>query len=88
MAKWFVYFILYSFLGYLLEKIYALATHSNRQVRKCFLLLPLCRPTKPPTQVDLCCSMSARMSCLCRMLHGGGTGKGGLGLGWGIQETH
>ena len=42
MTKWFMYFIFYSFLGYLLEKIYALATHSNRQVRKCFLLLPLC----------------------------------------------
>ena len=42
MAKWFMYFILYSFLGYLLEKAYALTTHSAHQVRKCFLLLPLC----------------------------------------------
>lgn len=33
---------LYSFLGYLLEKGYAAVTHSPRQVRKCFLLLPLC----------------------------------------------
>ena len=32
----------YSFLGYLLEKCYAAATHSPRQTRKCFLLLPLC----------------------------------------------
>ena len=42
MAKWFVYFMLYSFLGYLLEKVYAAVTHSDRRVRKCFLLLPLC----------------------------------------------
>ena len=32
----------YSFLGYLLEKAFALATHSPRQNRKGFLLLPLC----------------------------------------------
>ena len=32
----------YSFLGYLLERGYAAATHAPNQVRKCFLLLPLC----------------------------------------------
>jgi uncharacterized membrane protein len=32
----------YSFLGYLLEKGFAAATRSGNQVRKCFLLLPLC----------------------------------------------
>jgi len=32
----------YSFLGYLLEKGFAAATRSGQQVRKCFLLLPLC----------------------------------------------
>ena len=39
---YFWYFFFYSFLGYLLEKLFARATHAPRQVRKCFLLLPLC----------------------------------------------
>ncbi|MBE6964340.1 MAG: hypothetical protein E7443_07115 [Ruminococcaceae bacterium] len=36
------YFWIYSFLGYLLEKVFAKATHAEQQGRKCFLLLPLC----------------------------------------------
>lgn len=32
----------YSFLGYLLEKGFAAATHARQQTRKGFLLLPLC----------------------------------------------
>ncbi len=39
---YFWYFLFYSFLGYLLEKLFARVMHSPRQVRKCFLLLPLC----------------------------------------------
>ena len=39
---WFWLFIFYSFGGYLLEKAFAAATASPQQVRKCFLLLPLC----------------------------------------------
>lgn len=35
-------FLLYSFLGYLLEKGFAALSGSPRQTRKCFLLLPLC----------------------------------------------
>jgi uncharacterized membrane protein len=35
-------FWLYSFLGFLLEKGFAAVTHSPHQVRKGFLLLPLC----------------------------------------------
>ena len=42
MSYWFSCFLIYSFLGYLLEKLFARAVHSDRQVRKCFLLLPLC----------------------------------------------
>lgn len=42
MSYWFSCFLMYSFLGYLLEKLFARATRSERQVRKCFLLLPLC----------------------------------------------
>ena len=38
---WFWYFILYSFLGFLLEVAYARLTHGRPQ-RKCLLLLPLC----------------------------------------------
>ena len=36
------YFWIYSFLGYLLEKVFAKATGAAQQGRKCFLLLPLC----------------------------------------------
>lgn len=39
---YFWYFLYYSFFGYLLEKLFARATRSPRQVRKCFLILPLC----------------------------------------------
>ncbi len=42
MAQWFWYFLIYSLLGYFLEKLFARAVRSDRQVRKCFLLLPLC----------------------------------------------
>ena len=42
MARWLWIFWIYSFLGYGLEKVFAAATHSPNQGRKCFLLLPLC----------------------------------------------
>ncbi len=42
MSKWFIYFLFYSFAGYGLEKLHARLSHSPHQVRKCFLLLPLC----------------------------------------------
>ena len=42
MAQWFWYFLIYSFFGYCLEKLFARVVHSERQVRKCFLFLPLC----------------------------------------------
>lgn len=42
MSEWFIYFLFYSFAGYCLEKLHARLSHSPHQVRKCFLLLPLC----------------------------------------------
>lgn len=42
MSRWFVCFLVYSFLGYGLEKLHARSFRTPRQVRKCFLLLPLC----------------------------------------------
>lgn len=39
---WFWYFTVYSFLGFLLEVVYARLTDSTKPDRKCFLLLPLC----------------------------------------------
>lgn len=36
------YFVLYSFLGFLLEVAFARATKHPKRDRKCFLLLPLC----------------------------------------------
>lgn len=42
MSRWFVYFLFYSLGGYGLEKLHARLSHSPRQVRKCFVLLPLC----------------------------------------------
>lgn len=38
----FWYFVLYSFLGFLLEVAFARAIRSPKRDRKCFLLLPLC----------------------------------------------
>ena len=42
MSRWFLYFLFYSLAGYGLEKLFAHVTHAPKQVRKCFLLLPLC----------------------------------------------
>lgn len=42
MAVWLWIFWTYSFFGYLLERGFAAATRSEHQVRKCFLLLPMC----------------------------------------------
>lgn len=42
MAVWLWYFWIYSFLGFLLEKGFAAATHAENRTRRCFLLLPMC----------------------------------------------
>ena len=42
MEVWLWYFWIYRFLGYLLEKAFAVATKAERRERKCFLLLPMC----------------------------------------------
>ena len=40
--RWLWYFIIYSFLGFLLEVAFARVTGHPKRDRKCFLLLPLC----------------------------------------------
>lgn len=42
MSRWFWYFMIYSFLGCCLEKLFAWAIRSPRRMRRCLLLLPLC----------------------------------------------
>lgn len=42
MAQWLWQFWIYSFLGYLLEKGFAVVTGAQRRARRCSLLLPLC----------------------------------------------
>lgn len=42
MERWFWYFLSYSFLGFVLEVLFARAIHSDKPDRKCFCLLPLC----------------------------------------------
>lgn len=42
MYQWFLYFLIYSFLGFCLEKLFARAVRADKQNRKCFLVLPLC----------------------------------------------
>lgn len=42
MKYYFLLLVFYSFLGYLLERMFAKVTLAKQQVRKCFLLLPLC----------------------------------------------
>lgn len=39
---WFWLFLSYSYLGYLLEKLFAAAVKARHRVRKCMVLLPLC----------------------------------------------
>ena len=43
--RWFWYFIIYSFLGFLLEVAFARAIRHPKRDRKCFLLLPCARCT-------------------------------------------
>lgn len=40
--RWFWYFLIYSFFGFILEVLFARAIRSEKPDRKCFLLLPLC----------------------------------------------
>lgn len=42
MVRWFWFFMAYSFLGFLLEVIFARVTHNPKHDRKCFYFLPLC----------------------------------------------
>ena len=42
MAAWFWYFVLYSFLGFLVEVVFARITHNPKRDRKCLYFLPLC----------------------------------------------
>ena len=42
MAEWFWYFVLYSFVGFVLEVLFARATGNPKRDRKCHLFLPLC----------------------------------------------
>lgn len=42
MAVWFWYFMLYSFVGFVLEVLFARATGNPKRDRKCHLFLPLC----------------------------------------------
>lgn len=42
MAAQFWYFLLYSFLGFCLEVLFARVTHCPKRDRKCFCILPLC----------------------------------------------
>ena len=42
MAEWFWQFVIYSFLGFVLEVAFARLTRSAKQDRKCMLLFPLC----------------------------------------------
>ena len=42
MEELFWQFLIYSFLGFLLEVVFARITRSNKQDRKCTILLPLC----------------------------------------------
>ena len=42
MAEWFWYFVLYSFVGFVLEVLFARVTGNPKRDRKCHLFLPLC----------------------------------------------
>jgi len=42
LTEWFWNFMLYSFLGYLVERLFAAAARMENQTRRCLWLLPLC----------------------------------------------
>lgn len=42
MAAWFWYFVLYSFIGFVLEVLFARIIRNPKKDRKCFYFLPLC----------------------------------------------
>ena len=42
MAVWFWNFLLFSFLGWCVERLFAALTRAPQQRRRCLLLLPLC----------------------------------------------
>lgn len=42
MARWFWYFLIYSFLGFVLEVLFARAIHNPKRDRKCRYFLPIC----------------------------------------------
>lgn len=70
MSLWFVSFLFYSLCGYGLEKLHARLSHSPRQVRKCFLFLPLC-PVYGLAMTALLIIVPAGMGALPTMLLGG-----------------
>lgn len=70
MREWFLYFLFYSFAGYLLEKLYARLVRSPNQVRKCFLLLPLC-PVYGASMLAVLALVPAGTGPLGRALLGG-----------------
>lgn len=42
MAEWFWFFIIYSFIGFVLEVLFARVIHNPKKDRKCLYFLPLC----------------------------------------------
>lgn len=70
MSNWFWYFLIYSFLGYCLEKAFAWLIHSPHQIRRCFLVLPLC-PVYGLSMTALLILVSPRMWFLPLMVLGG-----------------
>lgn len=42
MTDFFLFFLIYSFLGFLLEVLFTRLTHGSKRDRKCMFLLPLC----------------------------------------------
>jgi len=71
MAQWFWYFLIYSFLGYGLEKLFAYTTRAPKQVRKCFLLLPLC-PVYGLAMCAVVALVGGERSLLLQIVAGGG----------------
>lgn len=70
MSRWFIAFLFYSLCGYGLEKLHARLSHSSRQVRKCFLLLPLC-PVYGLAMLVLLAVVPSNIGFLPLMLLGG-----------------
>lgn len=71
MAEWFWYFVLYSFIGFVLEVLFARAIRNPKRDRKCLYFLPLCPVYGLGALLILLLPLSVRANPLLLFVFGG-----------------